>query len=161
LFGGKQLDGWSEPIGIFFWFFIYNGLPLASNPTPDTSKCPTRPNQKIEQKERGRVVSMIHRQERISLFGIPLYRYIDIEDSEQVLRAIRTTPPDVPICFIIHTPGGLVLAAAQIAMALKDHPAKKKVIIPHYAMSGGTLIALAADEIVMDPHAVLGPSTRR
>lgn len=27
----------------------------------------------------------------------------------------------------------------------------------HYAMSGGTLIALAADEIIMDPHAVLGP----
>jgi len=100
---------------------------------------------------------MIHRQERISLFGIPLYRYIDIEDSEQVLRAIRTTPPDTPICLIIHTPGGLVLAAAQIALALKSHPAKKKVIIPHYAMSGVALIALAADEIVMDPHAVLGP----
>jgi ClpP class serine protease len=31
------------------------------------------------------------------------------------------------------------------------------VFVPHYAMSGGTLIALAADEIVMDPHAVLGP----
>ena len=58
---------------------------------------------------------------------------------------------------IIHTPGGLVLAAAQIAMALKAHPAKKTVIVPHYAMSGGTLIALAADEIIMDPYAVLGP----
>ena len=31
------------------------------------------------------------------------------------------------------------------------------VFVPHYAMSGGTLIALAADEILMDPHAVLGP----
>ena len=31
------------------------------------------------------------------------------------------------------------------------------MIVPHYAMSGGTLIALAADEIVMDPDAVLGP----
>ena len=31
------------------------------------------------------------------------------------------------------------------------------MFIPHYAMSGGTLIALAADEIVMDPNAVLGP----
>ena len=104
-----------------------------------------------------RVITMIHRQERVSLFGIPIYRYIDIEDSEQVLRAIRTTPPDVPITMIIHTPGGLVLAAAQIAMALKAHPAKKTVIVPHYAMSGGTLIALAADEIIMDPYAVLGP----
>jgi ClpP class serine protease len=31
------------------------------------------------------------------------------------------------------------------------------VFVPHYAMSGGTLIALAADEIVMDANAVLGP----
>jgi len=31
------------------------------------------------------------------------------------------------------------------------------VFVPHYAMSGGTLIALTADEIVMDPNAVLGP----
>jgi len=50
-----------------------------------------------------------------------------------------------------------VLAASQIAMALKQHPAETRVIIPHYAMSGGTLIALAADKIIMDPNAVLGP----
>jgi ClpP class serine protease len=42
-------------------------------------------------------------------------------------------------------------------MALKAHPAKKTVLVPHYAMSGGTLIAMASDEIVMDPHAALGP----
>ena len=112
---------------------------------------------RLELVTRSRVITMIHRQERVSLFGIPIYRYIDIEDSEQVLRAVRTTPLDVPITMIIHTPGGLVLAAAQIAMALKAHPAKKTVIVPHYAMSGGTLIALAADEIIMDPYAVLGP----
>jgi ClpP class serine protease len=112
---------------------------------------------KIELVTGSRVITMIHRQERLSLFGIPFYRYIDIEDSEQVLRAIRMTPPDKPITLILHTPGGLVLAAAQIALALKGHPAKKTVIVPHYAMSGGTLIALAADEIEMDPYAVLGP----
>ncbi len=67
------------------------------------------------------------------------------------------TPPDTPIDMIMHTPGGIALAATQISLALKAHPAKKTVIVPHYAMSGGTLIALAADEILMDPHAVLGP----
>ena len=112
---------------------------------------------RLEEKYKMRFITLIHRQERISFLGIPLYRFIDIEDSEEVLRAIRSTPPDMPIALILHTPGGLVLAAAQIAQALKDHPAKKIVIIPHYAMSGGTLIALAADEIWMDPHAVLGP----
>jgi len=112
---------------------------------------------KLEKVINGRVITLIHRQERVGLFGIPFYRYIDIEDSEQVLRAIRMTPPDVPLAIVIHTPGGLVLAAAQIALALKEHEAKTIAIIPHYAMSGGTLIALAADEVWMDPHAVLGP----
>jgi len=109
-------------------------------------------------KKRGSVVvTLIHRQEVLSFLGIPLARYIDIDDSEQVLRAIRTSPKDVPIDLILHTPGGLALAATQIALALKAHPARKTVIIPHYAMSGGTLIALAVDEIIMDPHAALGP----
>jgi len=45
-----------------------------------------------------------------------------IEDSEQVLRAIRFTPPDVPIDLILHTPGGLVLATEQIARALIRQP---------------------------------------
>ncbi len=112
---------------------------------------------KMEEKYKMRFITLIHRQERIGLFGIPIYRFIDIDDSEAVLRAIRSTPPDKPIALILHTPGGLVLAASQIAMALKRHPAKKVVIVPHYAMSGGTLIALAADEIWMDPNAVLGP----
>lgn len=113
--------------------------------------------QKIGAKRNSNVITMIHRQESIGFLGIPIYRFIDIDDSEKVLRAIRSTPKDRPIDLIIHTPGGLVLAATQIAKALHDHPAKTAVIVPHYAMSGGTLIALAADEIIMDSHAVLGP----
>src|SRR5262249_26478004 len=50
-----------------------------------------------------------------------------------------------------------LVAALQIARAIKAHPGKKTVFVPHYAFSGGTLIALAADEIVMSKHAVLGP----
>lgn len=111
----------------------------------------------FEQQRRSRVILLIHRQESISLLGIPLSRYITIEDSEQVLRAIRFTPPDVPIDLILHTPGGLVLATEQIARALIRHKAKVSVFVPHYAMSGGTMLALAADEIVMDANAVLGP----
>jgi ClpP class serine protease len=108
--------------------------------------------------ERGsRVITMIHRQETVSLLGIPFGRFIDIEDSEQVLRAIRLTPDEMPIDLVLHTPGGLVLASDQIAYALQRHGGKVTVFVPHYAMSGGTLVALAADEIVMDRDAVLGP----
>jgi ClpP class serine protease len=110
------------------------------------------------QGERGtRVITLIHREESVSLLGIPVTKYIDIDDAEAVLRAIRLTPEDKPIDIILHTPGGLVLAASQIAHAVQKHKGKITVFVPHYAMSGGTLVALAADEIVMDPNAVLGP----
>jgi ClpP class serine protease len=111
----------------------------------------------LERKRKSRVITLIHRQEGFSFLGIPFARYIDIDDSEQVLRAIRMTDQSVPIDLVLHTPGGLVLAAEQIAEALLKHPARVTVFVPHYAMSGGTMIALAADEIVMDPNAVLGP----
>jgi ClpP class serine protease len=113
---------------------------------------------KVLQKARGsQVIAMIHRQETVGLLGVPLYRFIDIEDSEAVLRAIRMTPAETPIDLVLHTPGGLVVASEQIAYALRDHPAKVTVLVPHYAMSGGTLLALAAEEIRMDAAAVLGP----
>ncbi len=111
----------------------------------------------VERKRNSRLVVMIHRQETISFLGLPLTRFIDIEDSEQLLRVIRMTPTEMPLDIVLHTPGGLVLASEQIARALQRHKGKVTVFVPHYAMSGGTLIALAADEIQMDPDAVLGP----
>ncbi len=144
-------------VSMLFWLLL---LLLILSPTMQyraLKEARLRLIRKMEKKYGWRVITMIHRQERIGILGVPVYRFIDIEDSEAVIRAIRSTPPDKPIALILHTPGGLVLAAAQIAMALKKHPAKKIVIVPHYAMSGGTLIALAADEIWMDPDAVLGP----
>src|SRR5438093_11171091 len=103
------------------------------------------------------VITLIHRQETISLLGFPLMRHIDIDDAESVLKAIRGTKPGRTIEIVLHTPGGLVLAASQIARALRDHQGRVVAVVPHYAMSGGTLIALAADEIVIDRHAALGP----
>jgi len=111
----------------------------------------------FQQERHSRVIAMIHRQETVSIFGVPVSSSIDIEDSEAILRAIRSTPPEQPIDLILHTPGGLVLAAEQIAHALVERRGKVTVFVPHYAMSGGTLLALTADEVVMDPNAVLGP----
>jgi ClpP class serine protease len=111
----------------------------------------------IEGQRNSRVILLVHRQETMSLLGFPLMRYIDVDDSEEVLRAIHLTDPQMPLDILLHTPGGLVLASLQIARALCRHPGKVTVFVPHYAMSGGTLIALSADEIVMSEDAVLGP----
>jgi ClpP class serine protease len=137
---------------LLFAFFL---LPVVQRWMLETRRA--RALTALQRARQSRVIAMIHRQETVGLLGVPLYRFIDIDDSEAVLRAIRMTPDETPIDLVLHTPGGLVLAAEQIAYALRDHPAKVTVLVPHYAMSGGTLIALAADEIRMDAAAVLGP----
>ncbi|PVU71380.1 hypothetical protein DDW08_04020 [Vulcanisaeta sp. SCGC AB-777_J10] len=151
------LDVYTDILGYLFWILLFIAMLSPWLSMRSLQHARLRLLALMEHKYGYRVITMIHRQEKIGLLGVPIYRYIDIEDSEAIIRAIRTTPPNVPIMMILHTPGGLVLAASQIARALKAHPAKKVVVVPHYAMSGGTLIALAADEIIMDPNAVLGP----
>jgi ClpP class serine protease len=111
----------------------------------------------LSRKRQGTVITLIHRQESMSLLGFPIVRYIDIDDAESVLRAINETPAGRSIEIVLHTPGGMVIAARQIATALADHDGHVTAVVPHYAMSGGTMIALAADEIVVDAHASLGP----
>lgn len=113
--------------------------------------------ERLSQQRDATVITLIHRQETIALLGVPLMRHIDIDDAESVLQAIRETPPGRAIEIVLHTPGGLVLAARQIAAALADHDGRITAVVPHYAMSGGTMIALAADEILVDAHAALGP----
>ena len=144
-------------IGQLFWiiFFIMLFYPYFKSQSLEGQRI--RLIRQLERKHSSRVITLIHRQETKSLFGFFSMKFLDIEDSEAILRAIRMTPEDMPIDMIIHTPGGVALAATQIANALAERKAKVRVIVPHYAMSGGTLIALAADEILMDSYAVLGP----
>jgi ClpP class serine protease len=141
---------------IFWIFFMLSALqPVLRQRMLDAMRM--RKIAQLERARNSRVILLVHRQETMRLLGFPIARYIDINDSEEVMRVIHMTDADVPLDIILHTPGGLVLAALQIARALRAHKAKVTAFVPHYAMSGGTLIALAADEIVMSRHAVLGP----
>src|SRR5262249_16524375 len=111
----------------------------------------------IEGLHGSRVITMIHRQEKRSIFGFAVSRHIDLEGAQTIIAAIKDTPDDMPIDLVLHTPGGLVLPPIQIARAVEAHKAKVTVYVPVYAMSGGTLIALAANEIVLGEFSVLGP----
>lgn len=139
------------------WLFLMLSMlqPVLSRKLLESAR--SRLIAQIEKQRGSRVIVLAHRQETMSFLGFPLMRYIDISDSEAILRAIHMTDPEIPVDLVLHTPGGLVLAATQIAHAINKHEGKVTVFVPHYAMSGGTLIALAADEIVMSRHAVLGP----
>jgi ClpP class serine protease len=144
------------PGDIFWWFFVFSALqPVIKQRFLEASR--QRLIARIERQRKSRVILLVHRQETMSFLGFPMFRYIDINDSEEVLRAIHLTDPSVPLDIVLHTPGGLVLAALQIARAIHKHKGKVTAFVPHYAMSGGTLIALAASEIIMSEHAVLGP----
>lgn len=141
---------------IFWFFFIVSAFqPLITRRLLELSR--QRLISKIERDRGSRVILLVHRQETMSFLGFPFFRYIDVNDSEAVIRAIHMTDPELPLDLILHTPGGLVLASLQIARAIHRHKGKVTVFVPHYAMSGGTLISLAADEIIMCEHAVLGP----
>lgn len=143
-------------VDIFWIFFMISALqPLLQRRFLEAMR--TRKIAEIEKMRGSRVILLVHRQETMGLLGFPLMRYIDVNDSEEVLRAIHMTDDDVPLDIVLHTPGGLVVAALQIARAIRAHKGKVTVFVPHYAMSGGTLIALAADEIVMCKHSILGP----
>ncbi|WP_426437385.1 SDH family Clp fold serine proteinase [Bradyrhizobium genosp. P] len=144
-------------IGDLVWlFFVFSAIqPMLRQQMLEAMRA--RKISKIERDRKSRVILLVHRQETMRLLGFPVARYIDINDSEEVLRAIQMTDDEVPLDLVLHTPGGLVLAALQIAKAVREHKGKVTVFVPHYAMSGGTLIALAADEIVMCEHSVLGP----
>lgn len=113
--------------------------------------------QHIEHSRGTRVIAIINREDRRLLPVRAGREYIELDTAEEMLSAMRKLKPNQPIDIILHTQGGEVTAALQIARALKAHPGRKTAFIPYYAFSAGTLIALTADEIVMGPHAVLGP----
>jgi ClpP class serine protease len=141
---------------LFWLFFLFMSLqPVLQRRWLEASR--QRMIYQLEHERGSRVILLVHRQETMGLLGFPIFRFIDVNDSEEVLRAIQMTDPEVPIDLVLHTPGGLVLAALQIARAIAHHRGEVTVFVPHYAMSGGTLIALTADHIVMSEHAVLGP----
>lgn len=108
-----------------------------------------------------RAIGLIARRESYRLLGFPILVQDTIDSAEAVLRAIARTPTRAPLDLVLHAGPGEVLAAEQIAHALVRHAGKVTVFVPYCAMEGALLIALAADEIVLDPSAVLGPVAPR
>jgi ClpP class serine protease len=144
------------PGDILWFFFLFSALqPVLAQRYLEASR--HRLITRLERARHSRVILLVHRQETMNFLGFPVLRYIDVNDAEQVLRAIHLTDPAVPIDIVLHTPGGLVLASLQIARAIHKHKGKVTAVVPHYAMSGGTLIALAADEILMSEDSLIGP----
>lgn len=105
---------------------------------------------RIEAMRGSRVICVIHGENMEN----DQFNFSDLED---VLSALVAGDQTRPLDVILHTQGGNSFAGKQIARAIKMHPARKTVFVPYYAMSAGTRVALAADQIVMGAQATLGP----
>ena len=79
-----------------FWIFIVIALvlPILQRKLLDSRRLGAM--RAIERRRKSRVIAMVHRQETMSLLGFPIMRLIDINDAEEVMRAVRLTDDDVP-----------------------------------------------------------------
>jgi len=113
--GPSRLSTVANVVRLLFWVLLIFMLLSQWVGTASLEKKRSAVIEEIQKTRGNRVITLIHREETVNLLGMAVSKYIDIDDAEAVLRAIRLTPAKKPIDLIIHTPGGLVLAAS-------DHP---------------------------------------
>ena len=114
----------SGGIGDIFWIFLMLSMlqPWLWQKMLESAR--VRLMYRIEQQRGSRVILLVHREETMSFLGFPLARFIDINDAEEVIRAIHMTDAKMPVDLVLHTPGGLVLASVQIARAIRRAKAR-------------------------------------
>lgn len=81
---------------------------------------------------------------------------LEEEEATDVVDAIRATDKHFHLDVVLHTFGGRAMASERIAEAILARK-RTTAFIPNYAMSGGTVIALATRKVVFGQHASLGP----
>jgi ATP-dependent protease ClpP protease subunit len=81
---------------------------------------------------------------------------INDEDIQAFMEAISGLKGDT-LDLILHTPGGSAEATDAIVSYLRQKFKHIRVIIPQAAMSAGTMLACAADEIIMGKQSSIGP----
>ena len=103
-----------------------------------------------------KVIDIIHHMETGAILGVPFVHWISLPLTRETAQAVRQAPPSLALDLIVHVPGGVALGAEAVCRALLPRTGKVTLIVPQYAFSGALLLALAADEILMDEEAALG-----
>lgn len=79
------------------------------------------------------------------------------EDINGFMSCVHGSDFDRGLTLVLHTPGGSPDAAETIVSYLRSKFSDIEVIVPTYAMSAGTMVALASDRIIMGRQSQLGP----
>ncbi|UAC47296.1 nodulation protein NfeD [Bacillus aquiflavi] len=92
------------------------------------------------------------------VYVVPIEDTVEKGLYEFLKRAVKTAEEEgaEAIIFEVHTPGGAVDAAGEIAKLLSNTKLKTIAYINHDALSAGAYISLYADEIYMVPNASIG-----
>jgi hypothetical protein len=115
-----------------------------------------RLRRRIARARETKVIDIVHNMETVAIFGVPLVHWISAPLTRETARAVRQVPPALPLDLVVHVPAGIALGAEAVCRALLQRTGKVTLIVPQYALSGALLLALAADEILMDEEAALG-----
>ena len=104
-----------------------------------------------KKKVRRNLIAIINTSE--GFFSFDMITTATYQKLASVLQKLNGRPVDI----LLHTPGGDMFAAMMISRLLKAYPGEKRAIIPGYAMSAGTVVALSCDKIHMNNSSSLGP----
>ena len=81
-----------------------------------------------------------------------------MEDINGFMAGVHGHDFNGDLLLILHTPGGMAEAAQTIVDYLRSKYSAIDVVVPTYAMSAGTMIALGCDRIIMGRQSQLGPT---
>jgi len=109
---------------------------------------------KIEKAHGTRLFMLLYREERLTVCGIPVHRYPDMNDTGDLVRAIEALPCETKVGLIVNVPSGVRLDTEGLSRAVAKRREYFTVYVPEVARSGAVAVACAASRIVAGPHAV-------
>jgi hypothetical protein len=134
--------------------------PVPTPPVKTYDKTPTFTALNALRYQRQTMIKAIEeKQPRLLCYVGHLSAQLDRSDALGFVDLLHNVPQGEPLDLLLHTPGGDVDATEKLISMLraKVGDAKFRVIVPDFAKSAGTLIALGADSIVMSDCSELGP----
>jgi len=102
----------------------------------------------LERKRKSRIFAIIHSGPPYHICRPSLW---ELADEREKFRNIDTLE------ILVHSPGGHVDIAYQMAKFFRNHCKKLNILVPLYAKSAATVLCLNADQVLLGEFAELGP----
>ncbi|MBN8279145.1 MAG: hypothetical protein J0M16_00870 [Gammaproteobacteria bacterium] len=136
-----------------------NGKPIGPSPSP--TKTPMYQAMHADRYRRQACIRDIQRRSGgfLICYVAGSKAQISRDDTVGIVELLHNIPPDKNVDLLLHTVGGDIDAAEKLISIVRTSvgQGQLRVIVPDFAKSAGTLMAIAADKIVMSDSSELGP----